>query len=124
MLFEKDLTCIFDFQRGHRGSDYDALEHAFGKWMDIEISIDRFYVPEKAITVEMEQEATRAFRHDAGLSVSGVVDEDFIERLNEPQLAPRQSDIPESAGGMDEVSPEPLSQGTEWPIIGSGGKSP
>ena len=62
MLFEKDLTCIFDFQRGHRGSDYDALEHAFGKWMDIEISIDRFYVPEKAITVEMEQEATRAHR--------------------------------------------------------------
>ncbi len=70
------------------------------------------------------REATRAFRHDAGLSVSGVVDEDLIERLNEPQLSPEQTEFPESADVMDEVSPEPMPPGAEWPIIGSGGKSP
>ena len=37
-----------------RSSDYDALEHALSKWMTIEISIDRFYVPDHAVTVEME----------------------------------------------------------------------
>ena len=49
-----------------RGSDYDALEHALGKWMDIEVKIDRFYVPDHAVTSEIEQEST-----DFGLDKRG-----------------------------------------------------
>ena len=70
------------------------------------------------------REAARAFRHDAGLSVSGVVDEDLIERLSEPQPAPGQTEFPESADVMDEVSPEPMPPGEGSTIIGSGDKSP
>ncbi len=70
------------------------------------------------------REAARAFRHDAGLSVSGVVDEDLIERLSGPQPAPGQTEFPESADVMDEVSPEPMPPGEGSTIIGSGDKSP
>ncbi len=70
------------------------------------------------------REAARAFRHDAGLSVSGVVDEDLIERLSEPQPASGQTEFPESADVMDEVSPEPMPPGEGSTIIGSGDKSP
>ena len=70
------------------------------------------------------REAARAFRHDAGLSVSGVVDEDLIERLSEPQPAPGQSEFPKSADVTGEVSPEPMPPGEGSTIIGSGDKSP
>ncbi len=70
------------------------------------------------------REAARAFRHDAGLSVSGVVDEDLIERLSEPKPAPGQTEFPERADVMDEVSPEPMPPGEGSTIIGSGDKSP
>ena len=70
------------------------------------------------------REAARAFRRDAGLLVSGVVDENLIERLYEPQLAPGQTEFPESADVMDEVSPEPMPPGEGSTIIGSGDKSP
>jgi peptidoglycan hydrolase-like protein with peptidoglycan-binding domain len=63
------------------------------------------------------REAARAFRYDAGLPVSSSVDEDLIEWLSEPQPAPGQSDIPESADVTDEVSPEPLLEGQEEPLI-------
>ena len=32
-----------------RGSDYDALESALAKWMGIEISLEKSYVPAKAV---------------------------------------------------------------------------
>ncbi len=63
------------------------------------------------------REAARAFRYDAGLPVSSSVDEDLIEWLSEPQPAPGQSDMPESADVTDEVSPEPLLEGQEEPLI-------
>ena len=63
------------------------------------------------------REAARAFRYDTGLPVSSSVDEDLIEWLSEPQPAPGQSDIPESADVTDEVSPEPLPEGQEEPLI-------
>jgi peptidoglycan hydrolase-like protein with peptidoglycan-binding domain len=63
------------------------------------------------------REAARAFRYDAGLPVSSSVDEDLIEWLSEPQPAPGQGDIPESADMADEVAPEPLPEGQEEPLI-------
>jgi peptidoglycan hydrolase-like protein with peptidoglycan-binding domain len=63
------------------------------------------------------REAARAFRYDAGLPVSSAVDEDLIEWLSEPQPGLGQTGIPESADVMDEISPEPLPEGEEEPLM-------
>jgi hypothetical protein len=38
----------------YRKSDYDALDGALEKWMELEISIDRFFVPHGAVDFETE----------------------------------------------------------------------
>ena len=63
LTFDSLYTILKLLGWSDRGSDYDALEHALGKWMTIEVSIDRFYVPDNAVTSEMEQEAIE-FRFD------------------------------------------------------------